>query len=239
MNNGTEMRLSSLNHSIYKTSVILFLIGFSGYFFNFSFNALLARQLSNELFGDFSVALRILNIASVYMLLGTLTSAKRFYSGYLKSNKILEASKYMSWNLRIVLVSSLFFLILLTLFTVFILGLHLFHIHDIREYHLFVYFLWLSPINAFTLLISSYLICDRDIYLGTFFDTIGFYLVGLLLLIPAIYALHIEFHIESLWLLMLCIFIVMALLEAFILFNRIPDLLRNSIFAIFNRESAD
>ncbi|HLB56253.1 MAG TPA: hypothetical protein VJK30_02845 [Coxiellaceae bacterium] len=230
---------SKTKHSIYKTSTILFLIGLFSYFFNIGFNALLARHVSHALFGDFSVALRVLNIASVCMLCGTLSSSKRFYSQYLKSNKMDSASKYINWNVRLVFISSLFVLAVLTLLIIVILCLHLQNIYDIRKYHLLIYFLWLAPINAITLLISSYLICDRDVYLGTFFDAIGFYAFGILLLIPFIYLFHIPFHALDLWFLMLCIFIFMMIAESLILFKRIPALLKNSFTSLFSRKSSD
>lgn len=233
------MTLEKLKENAFKSSLILFSIGIIGYFFKFIFNSFLARHLSPELYGDFSVAMRVFKIASAYMLFGTAASSKRFFSNYLKKKQHDIASKYLSWNLRIVLISAFFFLLLLALFTIVILGLHIFHIHDIREYHLLVYFLWLSPIGALSLLLASYLICDRDVFLGSFFGSGSFYFFGFLLLIPVIFLLNIKLHDESLWILILCIFILMAAFEGAVLFSRMRNLFTVSIANIFNRSHSD
>ena len=223
----------------YHASIFLFLLGLGGFLFRLLFNVFLARHLSSELYGDFSVALSIFNIISAYMLFGTATSSLRFFSGYLKKNQAEVASKYVTWNLRIVLISSFVFLILLALFSIVVLGLHLFHIHDIREYHLIVYFLWLAPIGALSLLLTTYLLCDRNIYLGTFFGSAGFYFFGFLLLIPAIYFFNVRLHSEGLWLLMLCIMIVAVVVQSLILFFRMSDLIKTSVSNIFSRTHSD
>jgi len=219
--------------------VILFILGLAGFAFKFLFNVFLTRHLSSALFGDFSVALSVFNVVSAYMLFGTATSSIRFFSSYLKKNESESASTYIAWNLRIVIVSSLIFLALLALFTTIIVGLHLFHIHDIREYHLVVYFLWIAPLGALTLLLSSYLLCNRDVYLGTFFGTNSLYLFGILLLIPAIFIFNITLHSESLWLLMLCVVIIIATIQSFILFFRMHDVLGQSFSHVFNRTVSD
>lgn len=223
----------------YKASLILFLLGFLSYFFRIFFNVFLARHLSSALFGDFSVALSVFNIISACMLFGTVTSSLRFFSGYLKNNQYELASKYVSWNLRIVLVSSFIFLFLLALFSIIILGLHLFHIHDIREYHLVVYFLWLAPIGALSLLLTTYLLCDRNIYIGAFFGSAGFYFFGFLLLIPAIYLFDIKLRSEGLWLLMCCIMFFAVIIQSIILMLRMKALFANSINNIFNSAPSD
>lgn len=220
--------------NIYKTSLILFFIGLFGYAFNFLFNALLAKHINSILFGEFSVAFRTLNLVSVVMLMGSLGGTKRFYSQYIKQGMLKKASRYIAWNIRLFLLASCFLFFVLLLFTIVIFWLHLIHVRDIREYHLVVHFLWLAPINAVALLISAYLICDRDIYLGTFFDASGFYLFGIAILGLTIYGLHATLHREMLLIFVLCILIFMVLIELFILINRIPVLLRSGFASVFN-----
>lgn len=228
-----------MNHNIYRTSIILYFIGLSGYLFNFLFNALLANHISNELYGDFSVAFRILNIFSIYILLGTMGGAKRFYSHYVKINDVEKASRYIGWNMRVVFFSFSIFCFLLSIFSFSLFGLHLFRVHDIREYHLLVYFLFLSPINAVGLLISAYLICDRDVYLGAFFDFSGFYFFGLFVLFFLIYCFHIILHRELLWVLTFFTFILMALFQFLFLIKRVPHLLKKGFSFVFNLKKSD
>ncbi|GEM_PF-4414041 len=220
--------------NIYKTSLILFFIGLLGYAFNFLFNALLASYTDSVLFGEFSVAFRVLNLVSVGMLLGSLGGVKRFYSQYIKHGMLKKASRYIAWNIRLFIIASCFLFFVLLLLTIVVFWLHLIHVHDIREYHLIIHFLWLAPINAVALLISAYLICDRDVYLGTFFDASGFYLFGLGVLCLMIYAVGVTLHREMLLIFVLGILIVMVLIESFILINRIPTLLRSGFSSIFN-----
>ena len=225
--------------SSYKSSLILFSLGLAGVFFKFFFNAFLARHMSSALYGDFSVAISVFNIVSAYMLFGTASSSLRFFSGYLKKNQLDIASKYLTWNLRIVLVSSFFSLLLLALFTICVLGLHLFHIHDIREYHLVVYFLWLTPIGALSVLFTTYLLCHQKIYLGTFFGLFGFYFFGFVLLIPVIFIFNIKLHSESLWLFMLAVVVVAVLTQFLILYVRMRAMFLDSISRIFSRTAED
>ena len=224
----------TIPRNIYKSSLILFFIGLFGYAFNFLFNALLASHINSILFGEFSVAFRVLNLVSVGMLLGSLGGTKRFYSQYIKHNMLKKASRYIAWNIRLFLMTSFFLFFMLLLFTIVVFWLHLFHVRDIREYHLVVHFLWLAPINAVALLISAYLICDRDVYLGTFFDASGFYLFGLAILCLVIYVIHASLHREMLLIFVLCILIFMVWIELLILMNRIPALLRSGFASIFN-----
>lgn len=223
----------------YHSSLILFFLGLVGFAFKLLFNAFLARHLSSTLFGDFSVALSVFNIISAYMLFGTATSSLRFFSGYLKKNQHDVAEKYVRWNLRIVFISSFVFLILLAIFTIIILGLHIFHLHDIREYHLVIYFLWLAPIGALSLLLTTYLLCDRNIYLGTFFGSAGFYFFGFLLLIPAVYLFNIRLHSDGLWLLMCCIMVTAVIIQLLILLLRMRVLFANSLSKLFDRTHDD
>lgn len=227
------------NENTYHSSLILFFLGLVGFTFKLLFNAFLARHLSSALFGDFSVALSVFNIISAYMLFGTATSSLRFFSGYLKKSQHDVAEKYLRWNLRIVFISSFVFLILLAIFTIVILGLHIFHLHDIREYHLVIYFLWLAPIGALSLLLTTYLLCDRNIYLGTFFGSAGFYFFGFLLLIPAVYIFNIRLHSDGLWLLMCCIMVTAVIIQLLILLLRMRVLFANSLSKLFDRTPSD
>lgn len=219
--------------------IVLFILGLAGFAFKFLFNTFLTRHLSSALFGDFSVALSVFNVVSAYMLFGTATSSIRFFSSYLKKNEIESASIFIAWNLRIVLISSLIFFVLLTLFTTMIMGLHLFHIYDIREYHLVVYFLWIAPLGALTLLFSSYLLCNRNVYLGTFFGANSLYLFGILLLIPATFIFDITLRIKSLWLLIFCVTTIIATIQSFILFFKMRDVLERSFSYFFKKTISD
>jgi O-antigen/teichoic acid export membrane protein len=120
-----------------------------------------------------------------------------------------------------------------------IMGLHLFHIYDIREYHLVVYFLWIAPLGALTLLFSSYLLCNRNVYLGTFFGANSLYLFGILLLIPATFIFDITLRIKSLWLLIFCVTTIIATIQSFILFFKMRDVLERSFSYFFKKTISD
>lgn len=223
----------------FKSSMILFMIGLFGYFCRFSFNLLLAKHTSTAFYGDFSVAYSVFTVVSASMLFGTASSSLRFFSTYLKKDLPDIATKYITWNLRIVIITSVLFLLLLSIMTTTILGLHLFNIHNIREYHLVIYFLWLTPIGALSLLLATYLLCDRNIYLGTFFNTAGFHFFGFMMLIPMIYLLHVHFRSETLWLLLLCIIVTLSIFLSLILFFRMRHILKKSVVQVFKIGNRD
>lgn len=233
------MKPAEPKENVYKSCLILFVIGLAACSFKFLFNAFLAQHLSPELYGDVSVALRVVTIASAYMLVGTITSTKRFFSNYLQQQQSETAGKYISWHFRVMLISSFLFLILLLAFCIVLLGLHLFHIHELSNYHFLVYLLWLAPIGALNLLAPSYLVSNRNIYIGAFFNAMSIYLVGFLLLIPAIFLLKITFTAASLWLLLLCVFILVVLMQSFFLLKNMKLVLLKGINNIFNRRDTD
>src|SRR3990167_181375 len=227
----------SQNEKMIQTSLILLLIGIFGYLFKFLFNMFLARHLGSVLYGDFSVAFRIFRVASVFMVFGTNSSAKRFFSKYIKTNQSTTASQYLIWNLRIILISSFAFLILLFLFTMIIFVLHIVHIHDIKKFHLAIYMLWIAPIGAISSLLTSYLLCNNNIYWSAFFKTIGKYMIGFFLLMPTIFFMGKTLNNNTLWLLILSIFIILVIAEWILILTKMSTLFKTSIEKLFQKSS--
>lgn len=166
-----------------KIALTLFALATAGYFLKYGLNIYLARHLTESLYGDFSLAVKCLNILSVLSLFGTQVGAQRFLANYLQLNQTAAAADYIAWNIKLIRVSFSIMLgiALISLTTMSIL--HYVGIKHIRSYHLTVYMLWVTPFAAFSALLGSFLLCTGRIYLSISFSNISRYLIEFILFV--------------------------------------------------------
>ncbi len=73
--------------SVANLGLVLLLLTFATYGLKYVVNLLFAKNMPPEVYGDLSLALRLLAIAAALTLLGTGTSAKRFLAKYLQTDR--------------------------------------------------------------------------------------------------------------------------------------------------------
>jgi O-antigen/teichoic acid export membrane protein len=83
--------------SVANLGLVLLILTFATYGLKYVVNLLLAKNMPPEVYGDLSLALRLLAIAAALTLLGTGTSAKRFLARFLVPiNRTVVASVVQS-----------------------------------------------------------------------------------------------------------------------------------------------
>lgn len=173
-----------------KIAYILFLVAVVGYLIKYGLNVFLANHLSPIVYGDYSVAIQLLNIMISLSLFGTNTGARRFLAKYLALNKKSTASDYIAWNIKLIGVTFLIVCsIAVVAITVMIL-LHALGIRDISKYHLAVYMFWVVPFAALTVLLGSFLLVTNHVFMPLTIERVLRYLVELILFIVVVVFLH-------------------------------------------------
>ena len=192
--------------------LVLLALGFVGYFVKLGFNIFLARHLSVALYGDFSLGVRILGIASSFVLLGTDTSAKRFVARFLREKKHDKIHTYLSWNMRLILVTSLICCALVILSFMTVLSLHLSNVLIIQKLHVIVYLLWLTPLAALVALFGTFFSCNRNYNLSYFLTNFAKYVFIVGFAIVGIYYLDLSLNgLELAGMLLLSFFIMLTI----------------------------
>lgn len=135
------------------------LLAVVGYAAKYALNILLAHHLSSRLLGDFNIALRALGLLTSFALMGTHTASKRFVSHYLQHHRKDMLEDYIIWNFRLIRITFVLCVVVAISSYLVMHALHIWHIKDIRDYHLAIYMLWVAPLAALWTLLSSYLLC--------------------------------------------------------------------------------
>jgi O-antigen/teichoic acid export membrane protein len=217
--------------------IVSIFIAICAYAIRLLFNVVLSRHLGKVLYGDFSLGRMLMVLVGTLTLLGTATSSKKFFAKYLVSEVDRDASsRFVTWNLRLMVVSFCFLFALLAGLAIVLVVLHLFDVKRLETYHLAFYMLWLAPIFALIVLLGSYLRCNKNIYWSNFLMGAGFYFFGLIVFVPAIYFLEMSLDVGHLFLFVLGILLLLLLLEVFlsshylssVLFSAVKNLIKPS-----------
>ena len=118
-----------------------FLIALVSYGLKNITNMFLARNLMVGLYGDFTLGIKTFAVVSTLLLLGSGNATKRFLPNYLYNEDNRNINNYVLWNIRLLLLSNISFLVFLLIFIVLVLGLHLFNIKALMAHHFVVYIL--------------------------------------------------------------------------------------------------
>lgn len=198
---------------------LLFVLTLLGYLTKYALNLFLAHHLTPIKYGEYSVAIKLLDILVLVTLFGTNIGANRFLAKYLEFNKVKTAADYIAWNIKLISISfTVMFAISLILFCL-MAFLHYIGLRDIKHYHLILYMLWVVPIAAIPTLLQSFLLCSNHIYSPTILSQIVLY--GLQLLLFGIITLFFSHPLNS-------ITIASVILLSFLLVTLITALVINT-----------
>lgn len=213
-------------------SFILMLIGIGSYAVKLALAFFLTRIMSKAMYGDFSVAISLFSLVSSLLLLGTNVASNRFLSIYLSENDQERAANYFHWNIRLVIKSILVFFVLLIILLLVIVALHVFNINPITNYHLAIYFLFFTPLGAFSGLILAYILSNKNKYLYSFFALLAqnFLIFGFF--IPAALFFSVTLDNITLTLMMLAVFVVLTAIEFLTLMIKLPATVRSRFFRL-------
>lgn len=209
--------------------VVLSIVGFISYFAKYFFNIILSHSVDPIDYGNFKVGLRTFGLVSSLLLLGVGAASKRFLSRYLYANEHASAEEYMIWCLRLLLISSSIFIILLMALVVTMILLHVFNLQGISNYHIAIYLLFLTPFGAFSLLLISFLQANNNVVLNSFFSNSQFFIYIFILAFVG-YAYQPVYDTKFLWALTFVVFALLNVIEFVTLIFCLPRELIKNIF---------
>lgn len=223
-----------MEDSSYKNITLMLFVPVFAYAIKYAFNLLLSHLLEGELYGDFIIGLKSITLFSTLILLGTATNSKRFLNIYMREHDTANQSDYIHWNLNLIARSSIIFVLSLAGLLAGMIVLHVFNVQDIREYHLAIYMLFLSPLAAIYLLIISYIQCNNKVLLYTLCAQTGNYLVYTLSFVIIYYCLKPYFSNGLLWSLSLMVYLILNLIALFLAFFYLP---KTTFFHLFKLQN--
>ncbi|WP_188668233.1 lipopolysaccharide biosynthesis protein [Legionella impletisoli] len=212
-----------------KYTYILFLLGLVGYVIKYGLNVFLARNLEVHLYGDFSVAIKFLNILISLILFGTNVSSQRFLSNYLRTDATEVAKHYIAWNLKLIWITSLLCIFIAFFSNSMILLLDYLGIHDYDDYHLAVFIFWIAPIAAFVKLISNYFLSAEQVYFSVAISSIFSYFIQFVIFAIAVLFLGTTLDNVSLTIGLFVSFLILAILSTLTLNENILFMMRGAI----------
>lgn len=166
-----------------KKILTLGVISFSGYMLLFALNSYIARHVTDAVYGDFCLAVQVLNIFVFFVVWGTNLSTDRFLSKYYNKKNMKMVETYLSWNIKLILYTfAVGFAVSFLAFSIMML-LHFYGVKNINEYHLTVYMLWLFPFAGVFLLLYFYLANTGRIITSQVYSQLVFYIVQFMLFV--------------------------------------------------------
>ena len=131
-------------NTVMKRFIIVFLFGLVGYGCNLITNVIISNHLSLDVYGDFAVAWRALQLISLLMVFGSTVSANKYVQKYIKSGSSCPRKDFLIWNMT--LVAQVFVTVTIIYFC--FIGLaEIAHYHEAwdGEYHLAMYVVLSQP----------------------------------------------------------------------------------------------
>ena len=139
---------------LFRTVEVL-IIGSLGFLLNVLYTRLLTQNLSLELYGDFTVAMRSLILVSQIITFGIGLSAQRFVSRYIKMQQPRKIQGFIAWSLSLLLRTSSFLAIAYGLFWLTASLTHITDTHHFDQYHLALFVMIFAPLfSIFTFFVS-------------------------------------------------------------------------------------
>ena len=89
-------------NTVMKRFIIVFLFGLVGYGCNLITNVIISNHLSLDVYGDFAVAWRALQLISLLMVFGSTVSANKYVQKYIKSGSSRPRKDFLIWNMTLV-----------------------------------------------------------------------------------------------------------------------------------------
>ncbi|GEM_PF-2159638 len=222
-----------------KTSDVIFYVmavAIFGYLSKYIFNIILAHYLKPSLYGDFNIAIRVLGVITSFTLLGTNNSSKRFMSRYLRLHDHHSLQNYIKWNINIIRVSfSICIVVAITSYLI-MHALHIWHIKDIRTYHLTIYMLWIAPLASILSLLASYLLCaDHPVFYKMISNMVYFLATCVFMIIVS--TLNITFDSYSLISVLFISFSILIFIVILFIIKKMPYLFMTISNALRSKRS--
>lgn len=205
-----------------KRSYSLFVLGVLRYLCKLILHLFLANNMLPVFYGDYNIAMKCLKMFMVLSVFGTNTPI--FLSKYIKTHKQKTAAIYVAWNLKLIIKSFSITIFIATLSTLCLIAVHYSKFIDMREYHLVLLMLWVSPIAAICLLLRSYALSNKQVYIAALFPN----MVSVLqILLFATVILYLKLGLSNLLVVAVILFsyIFVALMSFFFLDKKILLLL--------------
>lgn len=172
------------------SALILFAESFVGFLLRLALGIFLARHLSEADYGDYSIAIKLLNILVVFAAYGSNIGANRFLAHFLDEGKNHSARRYLTWNIKLLRLTFSLSLVIAIMAFVIMASLHYFDLKDIGDYHIATYTLWLAPIAALAIIMDGFITIRGHARLSNFYESIFKFALQLLLYVVVVYCLN-------------------------------------------------
>ncbi len=215
------------NKKIISSALVLLAMGLTAYAISIYLNIFVSNYLTPELYGDFTITLRSLGLVSVLLLLGSNQTSVKYLSKFFSNKENENVTCFINWNLKLVLKTFTFCIALCLLMFLVVYILHILKFKDIRNYHHVTYVLWLAPLSAFAILLSSYILSIKKSKLYYVMSQIAQKLFLLVIFCIAIYFFDMKLEYSS---------IVITIFIALVLIIVIESISLNSILKSYLKE---
>lgn len=177
-----------IERSTLQKSLLPLMICLLGYVSNYVLSIVLAHALNQEQFGIVTYAILINSLLAVFIAFGTDTNSKHFLTLYLKEKAFNRLRLYISWNIE---VFSKPVIITFTLFSIMFFFIDPFTFifdHQLTNFQkILTTILFTAPFYAATNILCTYLLCDSNVRLYTYFYYLQTNFLMVLLTLAAIY----------------------------------------------------
>lgn len=196
-------------NKLIQSALSLFCLSIISYLLKYILNAFVSSQLLPSLYGDFGLTIRTLLLLALILLLGTNSSAIKYLSKYISKKHKKHMYSFMAWNLKVILRTfKVCFIFIFTLYLI-IFILNILDITELDSYYNILYSLWIVPTAALTILLASYLLCNKWTLLYFLLNKIASSFFLIILFAIAIYVLKIQLTYMTI---LIVIFISVALI---------------------------
>jgi len=186
-----------------------------------------------SLYGNLSVALNTIGIASIFIIFGTDSGAKRFIPILNKNNM---DRNYISWNLKYFKKNSIILIfITVTILLLFIL-LYYLNIHDFDALHLAVFIIILTPIFAFSELINAFFNSQNFVLFSSIFKSIFSIMITWLVFFIALELLYIKLNIYNIVIIFAIIYTILSTFS-YIIYSKLNQSI--SLFRLMFEKTKD
>jgi O-antigen/teichoic acid export membrane protein len=205
----TDTKHRFRNRKIVTLALKLLAMGLTAYAISIYLNIFVSNHLTSELYGDFTVTLRSLNLISTVLLLGSNFVSVKYLSKYISNKKSEHITCFIDWNFKLIFKTSTLCIILSLVLFLTIYILHVLNIKDLYSYHYVTYTLWLAPFSGLVLLLSSYILSTKKGKLFFAMSQIAQNLFLLVIFCVAIFFFDMNLKYSSI---LITIFIVLLLI---------------------------
>ncbi len=199
--------------------LILLIMGLMAYATSIFLNIFVSNYITPELYGDFTLTIRSLNLISAFLLLGSGFVSIKYLSKYISNKENDYVICFISWNLKLILKTSILCIILCAILFAVIYILHILNVKDLSSYHHVAYTLWLAPFAAFASLLCCYLLSIKKRKLFFVMEQIAQQLFLLLIFCIAIFFFDIKLEFSSIILIVFFVLLIIITIESVSLSN--------------------